>query len=107
MLFQISIISPIDFLDLVLCDIFILEYIMEISAITNKDQLKNFVDQIETLEHERTMVSENLKEVYDKAADAGIDKKALKQVVKNRKCQQAEIDHHQELVETYMSLIEG
>lgn len=67
-----------------------------------RKELEEFISRIESLEGERIQVSEKIKGEYAEAAGSGFDKKALKQIIKERA--DADIDKtikHRRMVELY------
>lgn len=66
------------------------------------DQLKSFVERIETLEEEKRERQEDIKNVYTEAHDEGFDKKILRKVVAARRKPKAERETEETLVDTYL-----
>ncbi len=54
------------------------------------DRLRSFVDRIERLEDEKAALTADIREVYSEAKGVGFDIRALRQIVKLRKMDQAE-----------------
>lgn len=72
--------------------------------IVNKEtaqQLKRYIEAIESYEAEKQEVSERLKEVYDEAKAAGFDVKTMRQLIKIRKSDQDKLLEQEYLLETY------
>lgn len=65
---------------------------------SEKEQLRQFVGQIEHLEKEKSSIMENIKDIYQHAKTTGFDVKALRQIIRIRKMDRRELD---ELVELY------
>ncbi len=66
-----------------------------------RNALADFVERIEKLAEERKKIAADIKAEYEQAAAMGFDKKALKQIVKER---EADIDatiEHRQIVKTY------
>lgn len=64
--------------------------------------LEQFIERIERLDAERAATSEDIKAAYAEAAGSGFDKKALKQIIKERS--KADMDKtikHRVLVDLY------
>lgn len=76
--------------------------IMEELGGNARKELEEFISRIESLEGERVQVTEKIKSEYAEAAGSGFDKKALKQLIKERA--DADIDKtikHRRVVELY------
>ena len=65
------------------------------------DQLRKYIEAIESYEAEKQEVAERLKEVYDEAKSAGFDVKTIRQLVKIRKSDQEKLLEAEYLLETY------
>lgn len=68
--------------------------------------LKNLVERIEALEEEKKDVQHDIKDLYAEAKSKGIDKKALKKVIKMRKMDKADREEQEETVKYYLDIIE-
>ena len=55
------------------------------SEIVAKDQLKQYVNRIERLEADKTILLDDIKQVFDEAKANGFDVKTMKKVVQLRK----------------------
>lgn len=71
----------------------------------NKDTLKNYVERIERLEEEKRGLSSDIKDVYTEADGQGIDKKALREIIKLRRQKESERKAVEELVGVYMTAL--
>lgn len=69
---------------------------------TAKDELKAFIERIERLEEEKKAISDEIKDVYAEAKGRGYDTKALRQIVKLRKQDEAERAEREAILETYL-----
>ncbi len=67
-----------------------------------KTLIKSFVERIERLEEEKNGITGDIKSVYDEVKGSGLDKKALKAIVRIRKQDPGERTEHEALVETYL-----
>ena len=65
------------------------------------EQLKSFIERIERLEDEKRALSEDIKEVYAEAKGTGFDPKIMRQIIKIRKMDKAELDEEESLLEVY------
>jgi uncharacterized protein (UPF0335 family) len=69
------------------------------------DRLRSFVDRIERLEDEKAALGADIREVYSEAKGIGFDVRALRQVLKLRKMDQAERREQEELLELYKRVL--
>lgn len=66
------------------------------------DQLKSVIARIEKLEEEKSVISEDIKEVYAEAKSNGLNTKAIKAVIKLRKLDAQEREEQETIVDTYL-----
>lgn len=69
------------------------------------DRLKSFIERIERLTEEKKMLADDIKEVYAEAKGAGFDTAAMKQILKIRGMDQAELDEQEAILQTYMAAL--
>jgi uncharacterized protein (UPF0335 family) len=67
----------------------------------SSDRLRSLVERIERLEEERKALGSDIKDIYAEAKSAGFDVKALRQVIRMRTWEPAELDEHEQLVDVY------
>jgi len=65
------------------------------------DRLRSFIERIERLEEEKKALSGDIKEVYSEAKGAGFDIKIMRQIVRLRKMDKADIDEQEALLDVY------
>lgn len=65
------------------------------------DRLRSLVDRIERLEEERKALSSDIKDIYAEAKSAGFDVKALRQLIRIRKQEAAEVEELETLLDLY------
>ena len=65
------------------------------------DRLRSIIDRVERLEDERKALGADIRDVFTEAKSAGFDVKAIKQIIKLRKQESAEVEEQETLVETY------
>ncbi|WP_249085588.1 DUF2312 domain-containing protein [Parasaccharibacter sp. TMW2.1890] len=65
------------------------------------DRLRSIIDRVERLEDERKALGADIRDVFTEAKSAGFDVKAIKQIIKLRKQEPAEVEEQETLVETY------
>jgi uncharacterized protein (UPF0335 family) len=69
------------------------------------DQLRAFIERIESLEEEKRSVQANIKEVYDEAKGTGFDVKIIRQVVRLRAKDKDDRAEEEELLALYKAAI--
>lgn len=65
------------------------------------DRLRSIIERVERLEDERKALGSDIRDVFTEAKSAGFDVKAVKQILKLRKQEPAEVEEQETLVETY------
>ena len=65
------------------------------------DRLRSLVDRIERLEEERKALGSDIKDIYQEAKSAGFDVKVLRQLIRMRKQEAAEIEEQETLLDLY------
>ena len=65
------------------------------------DRLRSIIERVERLEDERKALGADIRDVFTEAKSAGFDVKAIKQIIKLRKQESAEVEEQETLVETY------
>lgn len=76
-----------------------------ISGNFSADQLNQIVARIERLEEEKKALADDIREVYAEAKAHGFDTKILRQVIKLRKLDRAELAEQESLLEVYMEAL--
>jgi len=66
-----------------------------------KDRLRSLVERIERLEEERKALSNDIKDVYGEVKSAGFDVKVIRQIIRIRKQDPAEVDEQETLLDVY------
>lgn len=69
------------------------------------DQIKAFIERIERLEEEKSVISGDIKDVYQEAKSSGFDTAILRDIVKLRKKDYAERQEHDAILELYMQAL--
>lgn len=72
----------------------------DVAGITGS-QLKQYIEKIERLEEEKTGIAADIREVFAEAKGNGFDTKIMKQVLKIRKMDRAEVEEQEELLALY------
>jgi uncharacterized protein (UPF0335 family) len=65
-------------------------------------QLKSLIERIERLEEEKTALAGDIREVYAEAKGTGFDTKAMRQIVRIRKIDQAERQEQEAILDLYL-----
>ncbi|MCW8305467.1 DUF2312 domain-containing protein [Acidiphilium sp. PA] len=65
------------------------------------DRLKSIVERIERLEEERKALASDIKDIYSEAKSAGFDVKVLRQLIRMRKQEPAEVEEQEMLIDVY------
>lgn len=65
------------------------------------DRLRSLVDRIERLEEERKALAGDIKDIYVEAKSAGFDVKVLRQLIRIRKQQPADVEEQETLLNVY------
>jgi uncharacterized protein (UPF0335 family) len=65
------------------------------------DRLRSLVERIERLEEERKALAGDIKDIYAEAKSAGFDVKVLRQIIRLRKQDQAEVEEQESLLDLY------
>jgi uncharacterized protein (UPF0335 family) len=65
------------------------------------DRLRSLVERIERLEEERKALGSDIKDIYSEAKSAGFDVKVLRQLIRIRKQEAAEVEEQEGLLDVY------
>jgi uncharacterized protein (UPF0335 family) len=65
------------------------------------DRLRSLVERIERLEEEKKALTDDIRDVYAEAKSAGFDVKVLRQLIRLRRQQPAEIEEQETLLDLY------
>ncbi len=68
-------------------------------------KLRDFVERIEHLEGEKTNYTEDIKVVYQAVKSSGLDVKTVKQIVKIRKMEEADVIAQEQLLDLYKTAL--
>lgn len=69
-------------------------------------RLKSFVARVEKLNDERDMLTQDIKEVYAEAKNAGYDAKIIKKIVAERAKDLAKLKEEKALLDTYKAALQ-
>jgi uncharacterized protein (UPF0335 family) len=65
------------------------------------DRLRSIVERIERLEEERKALAGDIRDIYAEAKSAGFDVKVLRQVIRLRRQEPAEVEEQETLLDLY------
>ena len=69
------------------------------------ERLRSIVERIERLEEERKALGSDIKDIYSEAKSAGFDVKVLRQLIRIRKQEPADIEEQETLLAVYRRAI--
>jgi uncharacterized protein (UPF0335 family) len=65
------------------------------------EYLRQYIDRIERLEEEKSNLTTDIREVYAEAKANGFDAKIMRQIIKIRKIDRAELEEQETLLDIY------
>ena len=65
------------------------------------DRLRSLVERIERLEEERKALGNDIRDIYAEAKSAGFDVKVLRQLIRIRKQEPADVEEQESLLDVY------
>ena len=65
------------------------------------DRLRGLVERIERLEEERKALGSDIRDIYAEAKSAGFDIKVLRQLIRLRKQEPADVEEQETLLDVY------
>ncbi len=65
------------------------------------DRLRSLIDRIERLEEERKALGSDIKDIFAEAKSAGFDVKVMRQLIRIRKQEPAEVAEQETLLDVY------
>jgi uncharacterized protein (UPF0335 family) len=69
-------------------------------------ELRQFVERVERLEEEKKAISDDIRDVFAEMKGRGYEVKAVRQILKIRKQDQAERQEQEAILEVYMQALE-
>ena len=69
------------------------------------ERLRSIVERIERLEEERKALASDIKDIYSEAKSAGFDVKVLRQLIRIRKQEPADVEEQETLLDVYRRAI--
>lgn len=71
----------------------------------DSEEIRSLVDRIERLEEEKKVTSDDIKDIYTESKLKDYDPKIIRQVVKNRKLNQSQLDEQEAMVSQYQQAL--
>ncbi len=65
------------------------------------DRLRSFIERIERLEEEKAALAADIREVFAEAKGTGVDTKIMRQVLKLRRMESADLQEQEHLLQIY------
>ncbi|GBQ72638.1 hypothetical protein AA103196_3118 [Ameyamaea chiangmaiensis NBRC 103196] len=65
------------------------------------DRLRSLVERVERLEEERKALSSDIRDIFVEAKSAGFDVKTIKQIIRIRKMEPADVEEAETLLDIY------
>lgn len=65
------------------------------------DRLRSIVERVERLEEERKALANDIKDIYAEAKSAGFEVKVVRQIIRLRKQEPAEMEEQETLLDLY------
>ena len=65
------------------------------------ERLRSLVERVERLEEERRAINSDIKDIYAEAKSAGFDVKVLRQLIRIRRQDAAEVEEQETLLDVY------
>ena len=65
------------------------------------DRLRSIIERVDRLEEERKALAGDIKDIFSEAKSAGFDVKVIKQIIKLRKQEPAEVEEQETLLDIY------
>lgn len=65
------------------------------------ERLRSVIERIERLEEERKALANDIKDIYSEAKSAGFDVKVIRQLIRIRKQEPAEVEEQETLLDVY------
>lgn len=69
------------------------------------ERLRSVIERIERLEEERKALASDIKDIFSEAKSAGFDVKVIRQLIRIRKLEPADVDEQETLLDVYRRAI--
>ena len=65
------------------------------------DRLRSIIERVERLEEERKALADDIKDIFQEAKSAGFEVKVIRQIIRIRKQEPAEVEEQETLLDLY------
>jgi uncharacterized protein (UPF0335 family) len=65
------------------------------------ERLRSIIERVERLEEERKALADDIKDIFAEAKSAGFDVKVIRQIIRLRKQEPAEVEEQETLLDLY------
>ena len=65
------------------------------------DRLRSIIERVERLEEEKKALSSDIKDIMAEAKSAGFDVKVIREIIRLRKQEPADVEEHETLLDLY------
>ena len=65
------------------------------------DRLRSIIERVERLEEERKALGSDIKDIFAEAKSAGFDVKVIRQIIRIRRQEPADVEEQETLLDTY------
>lgn len=65
------------------------------------DRLRSIIERVERLEEERKSLADDIKDIFAEAKSAGFEVKVIRQIIRLRKQEPAEVEEQETLLDLY------
>ena len=69
------------------------------------DHLRSFIERVERLEEEKAALTADMREIYSEAKGQGFDTKIMRQVVRLRKLDRADLQECEAMLDLYLTAL--
>ncbi|MCI1437084.1 MAG: DUF2312 domain-containing protein [Acetobacter indonesiensis] len=69
------------------------------------DRLRSIIERVERLETERKALADDIRDIFKEAASAGFNVKVIKQIIRLRKQEPADVEEQETLLDIYRRAI--
>ncbi|WP_419900676.1 DUF2312 domain-containing protein [Roseomonas sp. USHLN139] len=65
------------------------------------DRLRSIIERVERLEEERKALAGDIKDIFSEAKSAGLDVKIIREIIRDRRKEPADIEEHETMKDLY------
>lgn len=65
------------------------------------DRLRSIIERVERLEEERKALADDIKDIFSEAKSSGFDVKVIRQIIRIRKQEPADVEEQETLLDLY------